>query len=594
MKIKKLWGILFIFCVLLYIVPTVGFAQEVTGNLQEVEVYTSEKIKNIISDLNTSNEEKHVTLILKNDIDASNLTYEETTLSKGTLTIQGEGHKLTLKNLALTGTASVNLGGQDYTKTLTMTSNDDTHSIIHLAGGASLYIYDHVTLRDSNARGQGAGVQAVGDSKVYMYGGEITSCKNTASVSGGVMLDGNACFYLKNGSITNCQGYSGGGFCVQGSARLEMSGGKISGCKDVWDGGGAVYLCDDGNSSFIMTGGIIENNSGKYGGAILVAPENNQSTLNERFKMTGGIVRNNTADYGGGIIVLLGDRTYVDNKEVYTKYIGGEAEVYNNTATNAGDDIYVNGGAKLFILSSPRKNGRILEPCEHEIDGWYDDSEQFRWNVHDRQKDIHVLPVEPGAIEKECGIKAAHPEYFTLKFVTNSEESVIDDVIAKKGSLISLEGYVPTKEGFNFEGWYIDAELNTKVSEVTLNNPTTVYAKWSENKEPNPGKVPTPGDENDPKEEIDPKDEINSGDESNPQDEMNSQYTPDSKEATSPSNETNPEDETELEGDDKIYRTDTTTTGDDSNIFLWISLFLSSIILINEIYVYKNKKKYSI
>ena len=594
MKIKKLCGILFIFCVLLYIVPTVDFAQEVTGNLQEVEVYTSEKIKNIISDLNTSNEEKHVTLILNNDIDASNLTYEETTLSKGTLTIQGEGHKLTLKNLALTGTASVYLGGQDYTKTLTMTSNDDTHSIIHLAGGASLYIYDHVTLRDSNARGQGAGVQAVGDSKVYMYGGEITSCKNTASVSGGVMLDGNACFYLKNGSITNCQGYSGGGFCVQGSARLEMSGGKISGCKDVWDGGGAVYLCDDGNSSFIMTGGIIENNSGKYGGAILVAPENNQSTLNERFKMTGGIVRNNTADYGGGIIVLLGDRTYVNNKEVYTNYIGGEAEVYNNTATNAGDDIYVNEGAKLFILSSPRKNGRILEPCEHEIDGWYDDSEQFRWNVHDREKDIHVLPVEPGVIEKECGIKAAHPEYFTLKFVTNSEESVIDDVIAKKGSLISLEGYVPTKEGFNFEGWYMDAELNTKVSEVTLNNPTTVYAKWSENKEPNPGKVPTPGDETDPKEEIDPKDEINSGDESNPQDEMNSQYTPDSKEATSPSNETNPEDETELEGDDKIYRTDTTTTGDDSNIFLWISLFLSSVILINEIYVYKNKKKYSI
>ena len=596
MKIKKLWGILFIFCVLLYIVPTVGFAQEITEGPKEGVVSDWDGVKDIISDLNAGTKSEAI-LVLENDVEAPKESeYSDTTLSKGTLTIQGEGHKLTLKNLALTGTASVYLGGQDYTKTLTMTSNDDTQSIIHLAGEASLYIYDHVTLRDSKAGGQGGGVQAVENSKVYMYGGEITSCKNTASVSGGVMLDENACFYLKNGSITNCQGYSGGGFCVQGNARLEMSGGKISGCKDVWDGGGggAVYLCDDGNSSFIMTGGIIENNSGKYGGAILVAPENTQSTLNERFKMTGGIVRNNTADYGGGIIVFLGDRTYVNNKEVYTNYIGGEAEVYNNTATNAGDDIYVNEGAKLFILSSPRKNGRILEPCEHEIDGWYDDSEQFRWNVHDREKDIHVLPVEPGAIEKECGIKAAHPEYFTLKFVTNSEESVIDDIIAKKGSLISLEGYVPTKEGFNFEGWYIDAELNTKVSEVTLNNPTTVYAKWSENKEPNPGKVPTPGGETDPKEEIDPNDEINSGDESNPQDEMNSQYTPDSKEATSPSNETNPEDETELEGDDKIHRTDTTTTGDDSNIFLWISLFFSSIILINEIYVYKNKKKYSI
>ena len=367
MKIKKLWGILFSFCVLLCIATTAGFAQEVTESSKEVEVSTSGDVKDIISDLNAGTKSEAI-LVLNNDVDASGLEYPDTTLSKGTLTIHGEGHKLTMKNLALSDNASVYLGGKDYTKTLTMTSNDDTHSIIHLTGEASLYIYDHVTFRDSNAGGQGGGIQAVGNSKVYMYGGEITNCSNWASVSGGVMLDGNACFYLKNGSITNCKGYSGGGFCVQGNARLEMSGGKISGCRDLCEdycGGGAVYLCGGRNSSFIMTGGIIENNSGKYGGGILLAPEKYvptpksvplvmDTTLNERFKMTGGIVRNNTAyDYGGGICVIFGDSTHVNNEEVYTNSIGGEAEVYNNTAKTAGDDIYVNEDAKLLIFSPP-------------------------------------------------------------------------------------------------------------------------------------------------------------------------------------------------------------------------------------------------
>ena len=68
----------------------------------------------------------------------------------------------------------------------------------------------------------------------------------------------------------------------------------------------------------------------------------------------------------------------------------------------------------------------------------------------------------------------------------------------------------------------------------------------------------------------------------------------DSEEAKNLSNESNLKDETELGSVDKIYRTDTPKTGDDSNIFLWTSLFLSSIILINEVYVYSNKKKYRI
>lgn len=513
MKNKRLCSILFGCYVLLCFASMTIFAEEIVKGSTIREISAADKFAGAISELNNGTQ-SNITLILKDDIDASKLEVSQTNLSAGTLTIYGGGHKLTFKQFSLTGTASVYLGGKDYTETLTITSNDPTRSNIHLNGDASLYIYDKVTICDSEGSGQAGGVQAVKNSKVYMYGGTIKNCFNPYSVAGGVMLDGDACFYLHNGFITDCNGVSGGGFCISGNALLEMSGGTISGCKDNWFGGGGVAIYMGEKASFVMTGGTIENNSGKYGGGVLAL------LANGKCEITGGTLKNNVADCGGGLFVYS-----------ESAVVGEKAEIYNNTATTAGDDLYVNENAKLSISSPPQ--GLILRPCGDDIDGWYDDSNETRWNVHSKEN-TYALPVAPGVIEGECGIKAAHSKTFTLKFETNNgAKSTIEDVIGKEGTVIKLDKYIPTRDRFDFEGWYVDAELKTKISEVTLVDDITVYAKWEESKK------------------------LSSG----------STTKPDSR------------------GELKVPK-----TGDNSNILLWVSLFSVSVLVLIAVIVHNRRK----
>ena len=65
-----------------------------------------------------------------------------------------------------------------------------------------------------------------------------------------------------------------------------------------------------------------------------------------------------------------------------------------------------------------------------------------------------------------------------LSFSTNGG-AAIPTVYAYTGTTIDLSGYTPTRLGFEFVGWYSNKTLTTKVTSVTLNISTTVYAKWA-------------------------------------------------------------------------------------------------------------------
>lgn len=69
--------------------------------------------------------------------------------------------------------------------------------------------------------------------------------------------------------------------------------------------------------------------------------------------------------------------------------------------------------------------------------------------------------------------------YYTLNFETNGG-TAIDSISQLADTVISLESYLPEKEGYNFEGWYTDPEFTTSIKEVVLAQNITVYAKWSE------------------------------------------------------------------------------------------------------------------
>lgn len=66
---------------------------------------------------------------------------------------------------------------------------------------------------------------------------------------------------------------------------------------------------------------------------------------------------------------------------------------------------------------------------------------------------------------------------YTLTFNTDGGSEVAS-LEAKEGTKITLDKYVSEKTGYKFDGWYSDKELTKKVTEITLNKDTIIYAKW--------------------------------------------------------------------------------------------------------------------
>ena len=66
---------------------------------------------------------------------------------------------------------------------------------------------------------------------------------------------------------------------------------------------------------------------------------------------------------------------------------------------------------------------------------------------------------------------------YTLSFVTNGGSNIAD-ITAAAESILVLSAYAPTRDGYNFGGWYSDAALTSPIARLKLAYNTTVYAKW--------------------------------------------------------------------------------------------------------------------
>ena len=69
------------------------------------------------------------------------------------------------------------------------------------------------------------------------------------------------------------------------------------------------------------------------------------------------------------------------------------------------------------------------------------------------------------------------PSSYELSFQTDGGTQ-FQAISKPSGTVIDLNSYVPQKAGYVFEGWYSDRKYSAKITSVTLNDNTTVYAKW--------------------------------------------------------------------------------------------------------------------
>lgn len=409
---KKFLAIILALLALVLLLPVMAAAADIVYDISD-EAGLRAAVEAMTADDN-------VTVRLQNDVTfVGNLE-----VKAGTLTILGQGHKLTIKkvdqscSMVISNGATVNLGTKEGVgkpeNNLILTSIDETSAVINMGGSAVLNMYHGVEIRDSLAGGQAGGVQLIGDKTVFnMYGGVIDNCVNWASVAGGVCIDGGALFNMYDGIIQNCSGWEGGAVSVSGgpaigeylsgSTGFHMYGGTIRDCHDNWQGGGAVCADTEEPISFIMDGGTITGCSADgdgYGGAIFVNAKNADAVI----EINKGEITGNSGAKGGGI--------YVDEGTV--KIADGVA-LHSNKATEEGDDLYNKSGS-ITLGKLPKK--LKLAPCGCDIDGWYHDEDGARWSskkcggeADQMEKYTEITITEGCALKAAHGKKQAKPPY---------------------------------------------------------------------------------------------------------------------------------------------------------------------------------------
>lgn len=66
---------------------------------------------------------------------------------------------------------------------------------------------------------------------------------------------------------------------------------------------------------------------------------------------------------------------------------------------------------------------------------------------------------------------------YTVTFEANGGNAVEPKTIKENQAL--SESIITTKDGYKFDGWFLNAELTTEASfPITITNDVTLYAKW--------------------------------------------------------------------------------------------------------------------
>lgn len=232
------------------------------------------------------------------------------------------------------------------------------------------------------------------------------------------------------------------------------------------DCGGGVFVAP--GASFIMEGGnIVGCSAGKSGGGVKVTNDGD-------FKMSGGTISGCTAGGGGGI----------DNRGTTT--LSDNAKIKSCSATGTGRDDH--GGGVCSYRNLTVSGSMVISGCTAQnsnsyamyVTTGYPDARSsieggtFDGSVWLDHSSSGKITVSGGTFKN--GVSGAWTVTFDTDGGTPEPESQI------RANLPATKPDDPTKEGYNFGGWYTDAAFTTEYKfteseKVTQDMP--LYAKWT-------------------------------------------------------------------------------------------------------------------
>lgn len=232
------------------------------------------------------------------------------------------------------------------------------------------------------------------------------------------------------------------------------------------DCGGGVFVAP--GASFIMEGGnIVGCSAGKSGGGVKVTNDGD-------FKMSGGTISGCTAGGGGGI----------DNRGTTT--LSDNAKIKSCSATGTGRDDH--GGGVCSYRNLTISGSMVISGCTAQNKNSYamyvtTGSPDARSSIEGGTFDgsVWLDHSSSGKITVSWGtFKNGASGVWTVTFNTNGGTPEPESQI--RANLPATKPDDPTKEGYNFGGWYTDAAFTTEYKfteseKVTQDMP--LYAKWT-------------------------------------------------------------------------------------------------------------------
>ena len=271
--------------------------------------------------------------------------------------------------------------------------------------------------------------------------------------------------------------------------------------------GGNVDVQDDTALTITGTGNSVSDEvvEGYYVGALAIRTAE-PANANVKFadNATVNLIDNAVSAIRNCGTIEIGADTVIKNNGSKTKYGGGirnygeitvsaGAQLYNNHALNAGDDIY-NGTYKYKtytcdgrITFSPVGENWVLDKCQHPIVGWYQDGKEKRWNGDGKDTEYYAdeYEVKAEAVSDALALKAAHGKFCNVTYeVTGDIPSDAGDPPASAkvkmgGSYTVAPAQTTSQSRYTFSGWRVGGIGDIVTSLENLQQDVKLVGVWS-------------------------------------------------------------------------------------------------------------------
>lgn len=294
---------------------------------------------------------------------------------------------------------------------------------------------------------------------------------------------------ISNSTVT-AENNGRNGIIFTGKGAFKAATVKVSGTKgkSYWNAGIRLFkanaaLTVDAASKVSITGNQVTGLFLDGGASATFADGATLSITGNDASQANCATKKDLAQCGGGVVVR-GRASLV---------LPAGAQVNNNRAALAGDDVYVEEGGSLDLSAANAGTElNAFDGCAHAIDAWYDDSADARWSADAAEKN-HVVPVAAGEHAGVVALKAAHGLHVDYAYVGDAPEEA--QLPASVTGLATNEAFTAAEQqavdGWTFDGWYVDEACSAKwVDGTELGASMTLYGKWTRDPEPAPAPKP--------------------------------------------------------------------------------------------------------